>query len=156
MYFLNSFLNFQFNKQTKEASSYAEKTEEIQLQASDLIDIPFHCALTYLFNPFSILNCVGKTTTIWSNFLLSGSFYALSTNNMFFCLLLLALETQKNFYPFVLIVPVALVFSEESKSKIPARAITIFSFVLILLGLQYGSFLLMGSWSFLDSTYGFM
>lgn len=69
---------------------------------------------------------------------------------------MLALETQKNFYPFVLIVPIALVFSENSKAKIPDRAITILSFLLILLGLQYGSFMLMGSWSFLNSTYGFM
>jgi GPI-anchor transamidase subunit U len=122
------------------------------MQEIDLTEIPFYCALAYLFNPYSILNCVGQTTTIWSNFLLSTMVLALAKEQKLICLLALALETQKNFYPMILIVPIALSFS----SKAISRAFTILSFIAILIGLQYLSFHLMGSWKFLDSTYGFI
>lgn len=126
------------------------------MQEGDLSEIPFYCALAYLLNPYSILNCVGQTTTIWSNFLLSFMMWTLSKDMQVLCLVALALETQKNFYPFILIVPIALTFSESSKSKILSRAFTFLTFVGILGGLQYYSYQLMGSWKFLDSTYGFM
>ena len=136
--------------------SYAEKTEDIQMQSSDLIDIPLYCALAYLFNPYSILNCVGKTTTILSNFLLSATLLTLSKDMKVPCLVALALETQKSFYPFILIVPVALSFSEKSKSKTMVRFMTVLFFSGILFGLHYISYIQMNSWKFLDSTYGFM
>lgn len=72
------------------------------------------------------------------------------------CLITLALETQKNFYPMILIVPIALLFSEQSKSKIVSRVFTVLSFIGILVGIQYLSFQIMGSWKFIDSTYGFI
>lgn len=127
------------------------------MQENDSIEIPFFCALAYLFNPYSILNCVGQTTTIWSNFLLSIVVFAMSKQNRLLCLLALALETQRNFYPVILIVPLALSFSDSTKSKILSRTFTIVSFFAILGGFQYLSFQLMGnSWKFIDSTYGFI
>lgn len=127
------------------------------MQDSDLTEIPFFCALAYLFNPYSVLNCVGQTTTIWSNFLLSAVLLALAKQNRLLCLLALALETQKNFYPAILVVPVALSFSDSSKSKILSRTFTISTFFGILGGLQLFSFQLMeNSWKFIDSTYGFI
>lgn len=126
------------------------------MKECDLTEIPFYCALAYLFNPYSILNCVGKTTTVFSNLLLSLMVLALSRQQKFLCLLTLALETQRNFYPMILIVPIALAFSESSKAKIVSRTATIITFFGILFGLQYLSFQLMGSWKFLDSTYGFI
>lgn len=136
--------------------NYAEKTEDIQMQSCDLIDIPLYCAIAYLFNPYSILNCVGKTTTILSNFLLSATLLTLSKDMKLPCLVALALETQKSFYPFILIVPVALSFSEKSKSKTMVRFMTVLMFSGILFGLHYISYLQMNSWKFFDSTYGFM
>lgn len=81
---------------------------------------------------------------------------ALAKKMKLVCLLTLALETQKNFYPIILIVPIALSFSEDSKSKNVSRIITGLTFFGILAGIQYLSFQLMGSWKFLDSTYGFI
>lgn len=126
------------------------------MKESDISEIPFYCALAYLFNPYSILNCVGQTTTIWSNFLLAVMLLALSKQWKMLCLLSLALETQKNFYPVILIVPIALSFSESNKSKIVSRTVTILIFLAFVVGLQYLSYELMGSWKFLDSTYGFI
>lgn len=127
------------------------------MQENDISEIPFFCALAYLFNPYSILNCVGMTTTVWSNFLLSVMVLALAKEMKLACLLALALETQKNFYPAILIVPIALSFSESSNSKIISRVVTVLAFLGILASVQYLSYHLMGSsWKFLDSTYGFI
>ncbi len=126
------------------------------MQESDIKDIPIYCALAYLFNPYSILNCVGQTTTVFSNFLLSIMIYTMSKQMKIFCLILLALETQRNFYPFVLIVPIALAFSESSKSKILNRIITFGTFCGIFVGLNFVTFQIMGSWKFIDSTFGFI
>lgn len=126
------------------------------MQKSDLEEIPFCCMLAYLFNPYSILNCVALTTTVWSNFLLALMVFALSKNMKILCLLTLALETQRNFYPFILVVPISLAFSEYSRKKLVVRISTIVAFAGILVGLQYCSYILMGSWKFLDSTYGFI
>lgn len=137
-------------------STFAAGTEEIQFSESDIIDIPFYCALAYLFNPYSILNCVGQTTTIWSNFLLSVMIFALSRKWKLLCILTLALETQKSLYPFILIVPIALAFSEDSKSKAARITMTIATYAAIFGALNYVAFLKMGSWNFIDSTFGFI
>ncbi len=151
-----NFTRKNYEKERQETSEFAANTEEIQMQESDLTEIPFNCALAYIFLPYSILNCVGKTSTVFSNFFLAGTLYTMSKNYKFLCLLMLALETQKNFYPFVLIVPAALAFSEDSKSKTRCRVFVVLSFLSILGGLQYLNFLLMGNWKFLDATYGFI
>lgn len=36
-----------------------------------------YCALLYLFNPFSILNCVAQTTTVILNIVIAGLLFAL-------------------------------------------------------------------------------
>lgn len=82
--------------------------------------------------------------------------WAMSKRHKLLCLVALALETQKNFYPVVLIVPIALSFSESSRSKIISRTLTTLAFLTILFGVQYLSYTLMGNWKFMDSTYGFI
>lgn len=137
-------------------STFAAGTEGIQIDESDIQDIPFYCALAYLFNPYSILNCVGQTTTIWSNFLLSVMIFTLSKRYKLLCYLALALETQKSFYPFILIVPIALTFSEESKSKSVSMTMSIATYAGIFGVLNYLAFHQMGNWNFIDSTFGFI
>jgi phosphatidylinositol glycan class U len=134
-------------------SSFAEGTEEIKVQESDINDIPFYCLLAYLFNPYSILNCVGQTTTIFSNFLLSVMIFALSRRWKMLCFVALALEVQKSFYPFILIVPIALAFSDGCKVRLTTLIAT---FAAIFGGLNYLAFMQMGNWQFLDSTFGFI
>lgn len=151
---INTNLSFQFLRQKEQKC--AKGTEEIQFQEDDITDIPFYCLLAYLFNPYSILNCIGQTTTVWSNFLMSAMVLALSKDFRLLTLLILGLETQKNLYPFILIVPVALTFSENVKSKNFHRFVTLVLFAGIFGVLNYLAFIQMGSWKFLDSTYGFI
>lgn len=132
---------------------FAEGTEEIQVQQSDINDIPFYCLLAYLFNPYSILNCVGQTTTIWNNFLLAVMIFAMTKKWKLLCFLTLALEAQKSFYHCILIFPVALAFRETDKTKLPISSVI---FTVIFAGLNYLAYLLMGNLKFLSATYGFI
>lgn len=138
-------------------SVYRSDTLPIRLGARDLLDTPAFVALVYLFNPYAVLNCVGQTTTVWSNFLLAAFFWALSRRHALLTVVALALETQRNFYPVVLIVPAALVLSEERRVHRWMRAVQIVNaYALALAVLNVTGFWLMRSWSFVGATYGFM
>jgi GPI-anchor transamidase subunit U len=137
------------------------------MKSNDVEYIPLYVAITYLLNPFSILNCVGQTTTVWSNFFLALYFFGLSRRLKVLTCFALALEVQRNLYPFVLIVPAVLVFSrlqpkkgEQANKEIQygmhEMISTTLLFALILGGLYYIAFLIMADWKFIDSTLGFM
>lgn len=126
-------------------------------------------ALAYLFNPYAVFNCVGQTTTVWSNLFLAAFLYFLVRKQTLLCCLFLALETQRNFYPIELIIPAALYLSSHEVSDEDAIDLientsfkwrNVFSviskFVLILTGLHLISYCIVNDWSFLDATYGFM
>lgn len=116
-----------------------------------------YVAMAYLFNPYSVLNCVGLTTTVWSNFLLAGFFYFLSQRNTVLSCLFLSLETQRNFYPFVLIVPAMLILGKSGDRLNKAKmAQVFFIYAGIFVGLNYGAFYLLQDWNFLNATFGFM
>jgi GPI-anchor transamidase subunit U len=103
------------------------------------------------------MNAVGQTTTVFSNLFLAMTLYGTSKNMKLLSLISLALETQKNFYPVILIVPVALMLSEGSKSKKRSFILYTALFIGIFSGLQYLNYHLMGSsWGFFDSTYAFI
>lgn len=68
----------------------------------------------------------------------------------------LALETQRNFYPFVLIVPAVLVLTKDSKQKIVKGVVVVVLYALTVLGLNFVAFSIIGDWKFVDATIGFM
>lgn len=109
-----------------------------------------------------MLNCVAQTTTVWSNLFLAGFFYFMSVHQIWLCCLCLALETQRNFYPFVLIVPAALEFSQKRDSEqeisFTWRNVikVILKFIVALAATHGLSYIIMNDSTFLDATYGFM
>lgn len=142
----------------------AQDTEDLHIKLEDLVDAPSLVAVAYLFNPYSVLNCVAQTTTVWSNLFLAAYFYSMSRKNAVLCCTFLALETIRNLYPFILIVPAAIYLSKKDGEKVDGEAafnwsgfskiIGLFLFTLFGLNLM-GSYVL-NDWTFLDSTYGFM
>lgn len=159
----------QFSAQQRRLQYYAKGTQQLHIKYNDLVDIPAFVALAYLFNPYAIFNCVGQTTTVWSNLFLAAFFYFLVRKQTFLCCLFLALETQRNLYPIELIIPAALYLSsrevkdedaidliENTSFKWPILFGVILKFGLILAGLHGISYFIVNDWSFLDATYGFM
>lgn len=62
---------FQFQKQEREKSKYVTDTKNSLLKEEDILIAPVYVFSAYLFNPYIILNCAAKTTTVFSNLLLS-------------------------------------------------------------------------------------
>lgn len=86
----------------------------------------------------------------------------MSIKQILLCCLCLALETQRNFYPFVLIVPAALEFSQKRDSEQEMTftwkgVFKVFTIFLVTLSFTHAaSYFVMNDLSFLDATYGFM
>ncbi|XP_055296370.1 phosphatidylinositol glycan anchor biosynthesis class U protein [Sitodiplosis mosellana] len=158
-----------FVGQQRRLKHYAKGTQQLHIKANDLVDIPIFVALAYLFNPYTVFNCVGQTTTVWSNLFLAAFFFFLIRKQTLLCCLCLALETQRNFYPIELIIPASLYLSsyevddddaidliENTTFKWRNVFNVIIKFGLILTGLHIVSYCIVNDWSFLDSTYGFI
>lgn len=60
-----------YENQEKNKSSYAKDVQTLLLRGNDFILPPYYVAAAYLFNPFTIFNCVGMTTTVYCNFCLA-------------------------------------------------------------------------------------
>lgn len=133
-----------------------DENKQIHLRPEDIESIPIYCLITYLFNPFTIMNAVGQTSTVFSNFFLAMTIFAASKRWKFLSLISLACEAQKNFYPVIYIIPVSLMLVREGKSKAKMMFLDILLFAGILIGLQWINQALMGSWGFLESTYIFI
>lgn len=159
----------QFSAQQRRFQYYAKGTQQLHIKYSDLVDIPVYVALAYLFNPYALFNCIGQTTTVWSNLFLAAFFYFLIRKQTLLCCLCLALETQRNFYPIELIIPASLYLSsyevkddeavdliENTSFKWQNVFFVLLKFIVVLTGLHFVSFYIVNDWSFLDATYGFM
>ncbi|XP_058818659.1 phosphatidylinositol glycan anchor biosynthesis class U protein [Topomyia yanbarensis] len=150
------FITELYRKQKTKQNTDAKGTAELQILEKDLESIPFYVALAYMFNPYTILNCVGQTTTVMSNFLLALFLLGMSYRLRLIACVALALETQMNIYPCVLIIPAALFIAEHHKNRWLSVVNTCLTFIAALLWLNYASYKIMGDWSFVDATYGFI
>lgn len=110
----------------------------------------------YLFNPYIILNCVGHTTTVFTNLLYSIALVSM-TRSMFWNCLSISLLTLQGFYPVSLIVPTIIYIarsnSTKQRSNIANYLIIFASMLTILFCISY---YIMGSWSFISNTLGFI
>lgn len=147
---------FQHTKEQKNRKSYAKDVDSLLVSKDDVNFVPIYVLLAYLFNPYTLLNCIGLTTTILSNFLLATFLYCLSRKLGLLTCLCLALEVQKNFYSYVLIIPAAFYLHSEAKHKVRSIAATIIGFVSILFGLTLLSHKVNNDWNFIDATVGFI
>lgn len=73
---------FQFQRQKQDKVTYADDVDEALLKDEDSIVTPLYVLSAYLFNPYCILNCVAKTTTVLSNLFLSFVFYSMLKGNL--------------------------------------------------------------------------
>ncbi|CAB4411706.1 unnamed protein product [Rhizophagus irregularis] len=112
----------------------------------------------YLFNPLTIASCLSKSTIIFTNLsIILGIYYSLKHNKSY-GMFWIAMATYLSFYPFMLFLPLILIFTNnvESSGKIIKNEIIgcVGLFVVWLSGLLIFSYFLVGSWDFLGATYG--
>ncbi|QSL66959.1 hypothetical protein MERGE_001346 [Pneumocystis wakefieldiae] len=108
----------------------------------------------FLFNPYSIISCLGMSTAIFTNcFILTSLSYVQrrkSIQSIFF----LALATYFSFYPIVLLPPLILVQQKNDIKKKDSISRNIILFFIELSLLLILGFISTNSWDFLSATYG--
>lgn len=117
-----------------------------------------HVAAVYLLNPYIILNCVGLTTTVFTNFLFAIALFSMIKRSTFFSCLSISILTLQGLYPATLMVPATIYIVKEKKEneKFFSIAKIIVTFCTILSVLFYISFQIIGSLSFFENTIGFI
>ncbi|KAJ8041054.1 Phosphatidylinositol glycan anchor biosynthesis class U protein [Holothuria leucospilota] len=161
-------LRYLLSEQIKEGPSYAKDVDVLLLKRSSLSSIPTLVLSIYLLNPFSILTCSAQSTIIITNVLVTATFLLTLKGQWWSATLSLALASYQSLYPVMLIVPCAMHVAnlkmqenKESISYSSPTAVTIMlkialSFLLWSVILITLSFLMLESWDFLQSTYGFI
>ncbi|XP_030380525.1 phosphatidylinositol glycan anchor biosynthesis class U protein [Scaptodrosophila lebanonensis] len=149
----SNFVQQKLQQQRSELKNYAKDTGELQYTEDDKYDIAELVLIAYLFNPLTVMNCIGLTSTVFSNLILALLLYSLMKRQLLFCLVLLSFETVRSLYPAVLIAPLLLIFARRSI----CAGVSIFTlFVACCMAMAGANFLVMNSWNFLDGTLGFI
>ncbi|CAK7262431.1 hypothetical protein SEPCBS57363_000018 [Sporothrix epigloea] len=117
-------------------------------------------AAVYLFNPFTIATCIGRSTSVFST---CAILYAISkaiAGAPCGAMVSLSFAAYLSMYPLLLLPPLILLAYDRQRSPVPSSVLAfaaknvLFSAfcLLILLGMSFA--LTGGSWDFLPSTYG--
>lgn len=114
-------------------------------------------ALAYLFNPFTIISCLGTSTTLFTNTAIIQAVASASAGNAFGSMFAIALGTYFSMYPALLLPPLMLYWTQSKSSKFEIKTVVslfgMFAASLILLVLM--STILVGNlWEFVASCYG--
>lgn len=72
LYFMTKkYMRFVFVTESGNSAKYSKEADKLLLKERDLFYPPRYVVAIYLFNPYTIFNCVGQTTTVFGNFFLA-------------------------------------------------------------------------------------
>ncbi|KAI9019341.1 GPI transamidase subunit PIG-U [Phycomyces nitens] len=109
--------------------------------------LPSTVAALYLFNPFTILSCVSKSTILFTNLSIVMSLLWASLGNTVASMFWVAMASYLSFYPVMLVAPLGLLL----KSRATTVVSVFMGWSVLLLAV---SRLIIGSWEFMRETYG--
>ncbi|KAF9927360.1 hypothetical protein BGZ67_007554 [Mortierella alpina] len=114
-------------------------------------------ATFYLFNPYTIASCIGRSTILYSNMAVVAGIWMGMKGNKGLAMFSVAAAAYLSLYPAMLIVPVILLLArndtvQDQKKKIALKCVALFTGSLAALFLL--SHVLVGSWDFFGSVYG--
>lgn len=120
-------------------------------------------AALFLFNPFTIATCIGRSTTVFTTCAILHAIANAISGRHFHAMVALAFASYLSMYPLLLLPPLILLCYDRQKQPAAPRApdawikftATMFMDVFGALAVLFQmSFMLTGSWEFLSSTYG--
>lgn len=140
------------------SSELAEESKDMLLKETQLEETSEYVLSVYLFNPYSVLNCVGMTTTVVQNLLLAAALCGAANGCGIIACIFLALATHQALYPVLLIVPIAMILAEINNGCNKCSYIrTLLAFILSWGFLIYiSAYIMDGSYNYVYNTYGFM
>ncbi|KAK2184084.1 hypothetical protein NP493_283g03002 [Ridgeia piscesae] len=151
-------------EQKKNVKTFSTDAQKILVKSSDLRYTRLQVVAIYLFNPYSVITCLAKSTAIFNNLAIALTIlYTLKGKRSKACLSL-AVASYISMYPIMLVVPTAIFIArQEVPEKTWTSSLTYGSIMQTLLCscsalsfLLYYSYCLEGSWDFISSTYGFI
>ena len=155
--------------QARNAGRFHADAKDLVVKAADVSNLGVLAQLAFLFNPYVIAACAGRTTTVIANFALALFLYALLEKKVMPACFFLAFATYQGLYQVMLLAPLCLMVAEDDlakaeDNKVDLKKIFVRRFLPVLVtfggflaGFLWMSFHLMGgSWSFLAATYGFV
>ncbi|XP_063395069.1 phosphatidylinositol glycan anchor biosynthesis class U protein [Cydia fagiglandana] len=153
-----AFVRILKDSQEKIKNEIAEDSKSMLLSNSQLEEASEYVLSVYLFNPYSILNCAGMTTTVIQNLLVAAALWSASGGRRVPACAFVALATHQALYPVLLIVPVAILLADVNKGCNKCSYIrTLLVFVLCWGFLIYiSAFIMNGSYQYVYNTYGFI
>lgn len=153
-----SFIRIFKESQEKHVSETADESKSMLLNDTQLDAASEYVLSVYLFNPYSVLNCAGMTTTVVQNLLVATSLWGASNGQRVLACVFVALATHQALYPVLLIVPIAILLADVNKGCNKCSYIrTLLVFVLCWGFLIYiSAFIMDGSYQYVYNTYGFM
>lgn len=146
-----------------------EDSKKLAIPMNSVSELSYRVLLIYLFLPYSSLSCAAMTTSVFTNFITALIMLSASLGQRIIATSLTALLAYHSLYAIAFILPVIMVaekvnhkvnsleeFSYTSSRVIFSMTWTILSFLALVVGLLQLSYLLMGSSSFISSTYWFL
>lgn len=152
------FIRIFIDCQEKNASDVSCESKDMLLNELEMRETSEYVLSVYLFNPYSVLNCAGMTTTVIQNVFLAAALCGATYGYGLVACLFLALATHQALYPVLLIVPIAMIIANVNKGCIKCSYLrTLLAFVLSWGFLIFMSAYIMdGSYKYVYNTYGFM
>ncbi|CAG9581339.1 unnamed protein product [Danaus chrysippus] len=146
------------DSQESNKDDVSEESKTMLLSESQLNEVPGHVLALYLFNPYSVLNCVGMTTTVIQNLTLAISLWGATNGQRVLACAFIALATHQALYPILLIVPISILLANVNKGCNKCSYIrTLLVFVLCWGFLIFiSAFIMDGSYNYVYNTYGFI
>ncbi|KAI1295156.1 hypothetical protein EDD11_007962 [Mortierella claussenii] len=131
------------------------------LQYGNKVEEPGMSGLTvaslYLFNPYTLASCLGKSTILFTNAAVIAGIWMGMKRNRTLAIFSITLATYFSFYPAMLIIPVVLMLTrgvgDVQVQKSIAMQCTVL-FTLSLGALFLLSYVLVDTWDFFESVYG--
>lgn len=144
--------------QEKHIKEISEESKDMLLSDVQLDEASDYVLSVYLFNPYSVFNCVGMTTTVVQNLLVAASLWGASNGHRLIACVFIALATHQALYPVLLIVPIAILLANVHEGCNMCSFIkTLLAFVLSWGFLVYiSAYIMDGSYDYVYNTYGFM
>ena len=117
----------------------------------------FFFQIAYILHPYLIGSCAARTTSVFSNMFFAFFLLMCMKRKLTWACLFLAVCAYQSVYPIMLVVPLVLICQEASQPMITTALRASLTTLAFLSLLCYASYLLMnGSWTYIQSTWGFI
>ncbi|KAL2090632.1 hypothetical protein ACEWY4_012895 [Coilia grayii] len=155
---------FRKQKYALEADRYPHDCLELMRSPKEMYYIPLQVAMFYLWNPFTILSCVAKSTCGLNNAVIALFILCTIKGSALLSAIFLALATYQSIYPLTLFAPALIFLLQRLYIPVNLRRPSFWLFTSQYAFMYFGSlavivclsFFLLSSWDFIPSVYGFI